>query len=145
MPVKLGSKLPPENAEARIEIIPLIDIMFFLLAAFMLVSLSLVSLKSVKVSLPTATTASEEAHKDLVSISVDKSGLVYLDDQPLGTRELAALLTTWRKTNAAFRVFIRGDQDARHGDVVRVLDAVRSSGIEKVSFEIEPAGRASSP
>ena len=56
MPVKLGSKLPPEN-EARIEIIPLIDIMFFLLAAFMLVSLSMVNLKGVKVNLPTATTA----------------------------------------------------------------------------------------
>ena len=80
-----------------------------------------------------------------MSISVDKSGVVYLDEQPLGTRELAALLTTWQKTNAALRVFIRGDQDARHGDVVRVLDAVRSSGIEKVSFEIQPAGRASSP
>ena len=56
MPVKLGSKLPEEN-EARIEIIPLIDIMFFLLAAFMLVSLSMVNMKSVKVNLPTSTTA----------------------------------------------------------------------------------------
>ncbi len=57
MPVKLGSKLPQEH-EARIEIIPLIDIMFFLLASFMLVSLSMVNLKSVKVNLPTATSAS---------------------------------------------------------------------------------------
>ena len=54
MPVKLGSKQPSES-EARIEIIPLIDIMFFLLASFMLVSLSMVNLKSVKVNLPTAT------------------------------------------------------------------------------------------
>ena len=65
MPVKLGSKLPPESAEARIEIMPLIDIMFFLLASFMLVSLSMVNLKSVKVNLPTATTASREQKKGL--------------------------------------------------------------------------------
>ena len=61
MPVKLGSKLPTESAEARIEIVPLIDIMFFLLAAFMLVSLSMVNIKSVKVNLPTATTAAPDS------------------------------------------------------------------------------------
>ena len=56
MPVKLDAKLPREKcAEARIEIIPLIDIMFFLLASFMLVSLSMVNLKSMKLNLPTAT------------------------------------------------------------------------------------------
>ncbi len=60
MPVKLSSRLPAEG-EARIEIIPLIDIMFFLLAAFMLVSLSMVNMKSVKVNLPTATTAIAKA------------------------------------------------------------------------------------
>ena len=59
MPVKLGSKLPPENTEARIEIIPLIDIMFFLLAAFMLVSLSMVNLKGIKVNLPTSSSHQE--------------------------------------------------------------------------------------
>ena len=53
----------PSRAEARIEIVPLIDIMFFLLAAFMLVSLSMVNLKSVKVNLPTATTATPELKK----------------------------------------------------------------------------------
>ncbi len=46
MPVKLDAKLPSDHAEARIEIIPLIDIMFFLLASFMLVSLSMVNLKT---------------------------------------------------------------------------------------------------
>ena len=63
MPVKLGSKLPPPESEARIEIIPLIDIMFFLLAAFMLVSLSMVNMKSVKVNLPTATTATGDTKR----------------------------------------------------------------------------------
>ena len=136
MPVKLGSKLPPESAEARIEIIPLIDIMFFLLAAFMLVSLSMVNLKSVKVNLPTATSATADAQRDLVNISVDKAGLAYLDTRPVGPNELALALAALAKTNAEVRVFISGDQDARHGEVIRVLDIVRGTGIQKVAFEI---------
>lgn len=137
MPVKLGSKLPPESTEARIEIIPLIDIMFFLLAAFMLVSLSMVNLKSVKVNLPTATTATADAQRDLVNISVDKAGLAYLNTKPVGPNELALGLAALAKTNAEVRVFISGDQDARHGDVIRVLDIVRGTGIQKVAFEIK--------
>src|SRR6185436_9309985 len=116
MPVKLGSKLPDDH-EARIEIIPLIDIMFFLLASFMLVSLSMVNLKSIKVNLPTATTATIETKNDFVSISVDKGGLAYFDKQPVGPNELVQRLASWRKTNENVRVFINGDQDARHGDI----------------------------
>lgn len=140
MPVKLGSRLPPES-EARIEVVPLIDIMFFLLAAFMLVSLSMVNLKSVKVNLPTATTASADTKKDLISISVDKTGLAYLDSRPIGRNELALMLSAITRTNLEARVFVSGDQDARHGDVVRILDLVRSTGVQKVAFETrEPSG-----
>jgi biopolymer transport protein ExbD len=140
MPVKLGSKLPGEH-EARIEIIPLIDIMFFLLAAFMLVSLSLVNLKSMKVNLPTATAASADAARDFVNISIDRAGLMYMDRRLVANSELVALLTAQQKTNGYLRVFISGDREARHGDVIRALDLVRSSGIDKIAFEIrEPSG-----
>lgn len=144
MPVKLGSKLPAEEG-ARIEIIPLIDIMFFLLAAFMLVSLSMVNMKSVKVNLPTATTATPDTKKDFVNISVDKAGLAFLDQKPVGNNELAQRLAAAQKTNATLRVFISGDQDARHGDVIRVLDLVRATGIEKVAFEIREASKPARP
>lgn len=139
MPVKLGSKLPAES-EARIEIIPLIDIMFFLLAAFMLVSLSMVNMRSVKVDLPTATTSTPDTKRDFLNISVDRGGLAYLDAKPIGKNELVALLSAMHKTNAALRVYVSGDKEARHGDVIQVLDVVRAAGIEKVAFEIrEPS------
>jgi biopolymer transport protein ExbD len=137
MPVKLGSKLPSES-DARIEIIPLIDIMFFLLAAFMLVSLSMVNLKSIKVNLPTATVATIETKNDFVTISVDRNGAPYFDKQLVGANELVQKLSAWRKTNDNVRVFISGDADARHGDIIRVLDLVRSTGVQKVAFEIRP-------
>ena len=135
MPVKLSSKHSTES-DARIEIIPLIDIMFFLLASFMLVSLSMVNLKSVKVNLPTATAATLEVKNDFASISVDRDGAVYLDKRPLGPNELALRLNAWHHTNESLRVFISGDQDVRYGAVIRVLDLVRSTGIQKVAFEI---------
>ena len=144
MPVKLGSKLP-ENHEARIEIIPLIDIMFFLLAAFMLVSLSMVNLKSVKVNLPTATTATTDSSRELINLSIDRTGAIFFDRQPVGPNELSQRLVSWRSTNDNVRVFISGDQEARHGDVIRVLDLVRSVGIEKVAFEIREEKAAPSP
>lgn len=138
MPVKLNSKLPQEN-EARIEIIPLIDIMFFLLAAFMLVSLSMVNMRSVKVDLPTAATSTADSERNFLNISVDKSGVAYLDAKPVGNNELVLALSAIHQTNSNLRVFVSGDKEARHGDVIRVLDLVRSTGIEKVAFEIREA------
>lgn len=144
MPVKLNSKLP-ESAEARIEIIPLIDIMFFLLASFMLVSLSMVNLKSVKVNLPTATTANTEGKKDIVDVSVDQNGGVFLDKKPVGDSDLVSRLLSAQNANPNLRVFISGDKDARHGQVIHVLDLVRSAGIDKVAFEIRPSNTSGKP
>jgi biopolymer transport protein ExbD len=135
MPVKFGSKLPQET-EARIEIIPLIDIMFFLLASFMLVSLSMVNLKSVKVNLPTASTAGADARRNFVDVSVAKSGAIFFNKEAVGPNELGRLLSACRQTNGSVRILISGDKDARHGDVIRALDVVRAAGIENVAFEI---------
>lgn len=145
MPVKLGAKLPSENAEARIEIVPLIDIMFFLLASFMLVSLSMVNLKSMKVNLPTATAANSDTKKDIVDISVDKTGAAFLDKQPVHDAQLSEQLLALKRQNPNLRVFISGDRDARYGQVLHVLDRVRSAGIDKVAFEIQPVTSGSTP
>jgi biopolymer transport protein ExbD len=147
MPVKLNSKLPTESAEARIEIIPLIDIMFFLLAAFMLVSLSMVNMKSVKVNLPTATTAGNDTRrKDLIDVSVDQAGVVFLDKQRVDDDEkLVASLAASHSLNPDLRVIISGDRDARHGDIIHVLDLVRAAGIDKVAFEIGTAEKGRVP
>jgi biopolymer transport protein ExbD len=145
MPVKLDSKLPSDNAEARIEIVPLIDIMFFLLASFMLVSLSMVNMKSVKVNLPTATSASVDLKKDFVDISVDKSGSAFLDKKPMASNELVAALAQLSRDNPKLRVFISGDRDTRNGDMIHVLDLVRQAGIDKVAFEVKASDQGGAP
>ena len=144
MPVKLGSKLPQEGHEARIEIVPLIDIMFFLLAAFMLVSLSMVHMRGVRVNLPTATTATPEvSQRDLLTVSVDAAGGAFLDKRPVTDAELLRDLSAAKRANANVRVVLSGDRDTRHGAVVRVLDLARAAGIDKVAMETRLAEGAS--
>ena len=138
MPVKLGSKLAHGSSEAHIEIVPLIDIMFFLLASFMLVSLSTVHLKTVKINLPTATTATPETQKNLLNLTVNKAGVAFLDARPVGEHELTQTLAARHQMDPALRIIVSGDQDARHGDVLHVLDLVRSAGIQNVAFETRP-------
>lgn len=138
MPVSLTHRLPQQE-EARIEIVPLIDIVFFLLAIFMLVSLSMVNLNAIKVDLPTATrTDSETPNDNLLSLSIDRHGTVFLEKTPVAPNELKARLHKRFAANPSLRVFVSGDIEARHGDIIRVLDQVRSAGIQHVAFEIQP-------
>jgi biopolymer transport protein ExbD len=134
--MKIGSPFP--QRKARIEIIPLIDIMFFLLAAFMLASLSMIRLQSIKMDLPTATMATRDFTPDIINIAVDRVGDVYLDKQPVNLVELGGYLSNRFVLNTNLSVYISGDKDATHGSVIRVLDTVRREGIQKVSFAISP-------
>jgi biopolymer transport protein ExbD len=147
MPVQLSGSYSGDDHgdEARVEVVPLIDIMFFLLAAFMLVSLSMVKLRSVTVDLPTATVVTAETTEDLVSLSVDKAGLIYFEQSPVGPNELVVKLAGLMLTNADLRVFISGDREARHGDIIRALDVVRGVGIDRVAFEIGPDPSLATP
>jgi biopolymer transport protein ExbD len=131
------------GGKARIEIIPLIDIMFFLLACFMLVSLSMIQMKGIKVNLPVASSAQPESKSDFYTISVDKKGDVFLDKKPMDRGALIAELVKLNKagTNGP-RVYISGDREVFFGSVIDVLDKVKLAGIQKVAFEIN---RASPP
>src|SRR4051794_12571841 len=124
---------PYRRKKARIEIIPLIDIMFFLLAAFMLASLTMIRLQSIKMNLPTATQATREFKPDILNIAVDKTGDIYVDKKMVATAELHTYLADKVRRMTNLSVYISGDKDATHGSVIRVLDLVRREGIEKVS------------
>lgn len=134
--MKIGSPLPQKKA--RIEIIPLIDIMFFLLAAFMMASLTMIRLQSIKMNLPTATAATRDFQPDILNIAVDQSGVVFVEKKPLTFVELRSVLSNRFRANTNVPVYISGDKDATHGSIIRVLDIVRGEGIQKVSFAITP-------
>ena len=130
---------PVHRKHARIEIIPLIDIMFFLLASFLMASLSMMRLQSVKMDLPTAVTAKRDFKPDILNISVKANGLVYYEKQQVNLEELQKLLSDALRKNTNVPVYISGDRETKHGAIIHVLDLVRRQGIQKVSFAISPA------
>jgi biopolymer transport protein ExbD len=136
---------PIPHKKARIEIIPLIDIMFFLLASFMMVSLSQTTMKGMKVNLPTGSSGQTQSKKDYVSLSVDKDGYTYFDKERIALEEVLPRLRKIYATNPDAKIFIRGDRDAVHGNVTRVLDQIRSSGFTKISFEIKSQATSGIP
>src|SRR5450755_4340754 len=133
--MRFASPIP--HKKARIEIIPLIDIMFFLLASFMMVSLSQVHMKGIKVALPTGVSGETQAKKDYISVSVDSAGNAYFDKEEMDYDKLTARLKRVHDEDPEAKVFVRGDRDTVHGNIIRVLDILRSVGFYKIAFEIK--------
>ncbi|MBL9134950.1 MAG: biopolymer transporter ExbD [Verrucomicrobiales bacterium] len=131
---------PVAHRKARFEIIPLIDIMFFLLASFMMVSLTMIRVQALKMDLPTPTASSGNKKPEMINLEVDSLGDAYLvqgsDRQRKSKTELFSILTNRFAANTNIPAYIKGSPDATHGQVVSVLDLCRQAGIQKVSFNI---------
>lgn len=136
---------PVAIKKARIEIIPLIDVMFFLLAAFMMVSLSMQKAQTVKMDLPLATTAQEDFKPDVLNIGVEKDGNVRIGTNRVTLASLADALAAKYRSNTNTPVFLTGDRMATHGSINQVLDVVRRSGFQKVSFVTSHGGGSAAP
>jgi biopolymer transport protein ExbD len=133
--MRFASPIP--HKKARIEIIPLIDIMFFLLASFMMVSLSQVHMKGMKVNLPTGYSGDTQNKSDYVSLSVDRDGFFYFDKRRMSIEDLTEQMRQLKQTSPDAQVFVRGDTEALHGNVIRLLNVIRAAGFYKMAFEIK--------
>ena len=122
--------------KARVEIIPLIDVVFFLLATFVLFTLSLNKVRSVPVVLPHGD--SSDSDPSLVNLSVSSDGIVYWNKEQIDAVEIPARLELLKKQAAEPRVLVSGDERARLGTVVTVFDQVRQAGITRLSIETRP-------
>jgi biopolymer transport protein ExbD len=123
---------------ARIEIIPLIDIIFFLLATFVMVSLSMVKNRGIPVNLPAASTGAPQEPGDFATISMDAAGGLYFNKQPVTAGQLGDDLKQLLLGDADPRVFINGDAKAQFGRAIAVLDQVRALGISRVAIATQP-------
>jgi len=135
--MRVASPIPKKHA--RIEIIPLIDIMFFLLASFMMVSLSQTHMKGIKIQLPAPTPQPPNILKDYVSIRVGAGDAISFDGQYVQPEQVMPRLFQLHAANPNIKVSISAEGMARHGDVITVLDYVRQVGIQKVGYQIRAA------
>jgi biopolymer transport protein ExbD len=130
--------------KARIEIIPLIDVIFFLLATFVLFTLSLNRIQSLPVDLPQAQpSANKNQDDDMIVIQLSEPGTAFWNKESIVYAEIDGRLRAALQANPNARVLITGDDKARYGAAVQAFDEVRKAGFTQVSIETtyRPAGR----
>lgn len=128
--------LPIQRKHSRIEIIPLIDVMFFLLASFMMVSLRMDSTQNIKVDLPPSTEAQHDFKPDMLNIAVDKAGAVWIEKKQLSLPDLGQVLSNRFRADTNLPVYISGDRDTMHGAMADVYELVRRAGVQKIAFMV---------
>jgi biopolymer transport protein ExbD len=127
---------PYPRRRARIEIIPLIDIIFFLLATFVVVSMSLVNNDGVTVDLPQASTATKQDSQNTITLTVKENGDIYFNKNVVSIEQLSIALEKV-KGDPTMAIIINGDEKAGFGQAIQILDTVRRLGIAKVSIRTE--------
>lgn len=123
----------------QIEIIPMIDVMMFLLVFFVMISLNVIPITGLKTQLPQASQAEPmEPAKHLV-ITLAEDGHIEIEGRPYSMAELPAVIQAQSAANPKLNVIVNGDRNARIDGLVRIMDMVRRSGIQQVSIAAKKA------
>jgi biopolymer transport protein ExbD len=125
---------PPKKA--RIEIIPMIDTVFFLLVFFMMASLSTTVYRGMTLSLPKA--ASGEPRQDRISVSVTRDGIIHLNRDQIEPAQLTEKLRALHEKDSEIAVVVSADGDVTHRRVIEAMDAVRVAGISRLAIAVQP-------
>ena len=124
--------------KARIEIVPLIDVVFFLLATFVMVSLSMTKNQGVQVQLPSASTAEKiDDRESAVTMTVCQNGEIYFNKDKVNVAQLPFKLQTYKASAKDPKVVVNAEAKADFRNVVAVLDEARKVGILKVGISTE--------
>ena len=136
-----GGTGPGGAKKARIEIIPLIDVIFFLLATFVLFTLSLNKSGGLAVALPSTQTSEPRDPGTSVALSIREDGTLGWDKEPITLDQFLIRLQAYKQTQPDGKVLINGDENAMFQQVRYVIDEVRKAGLTKVLIEtrIRPA------
>jgi biopolymer transport protein ExbD len=137
-PFDTGSK-----KKARIEIIPLIDVIFFLLATFVLFTLSLNKIQALGSKLPVQTGEQTKDQPPAI-VQVSEGDSIFFNREPISLRELQHYVSQYKNSaDGPARVLLSGDDRAKYGRLIQALDVVIESGIERDNISFDTAYRAS--
>ena len=126
-----------EKTQPLVMIIPMIDIMLFLLVFFMISTIYMVQTNTLPVSLPTSATATQETRPNIVPITVMENGDVLFDKDSVPNQQLAEKVHKALTDDKDTIFVLRGDKSARYESVVAVLDLLKKSGARRVSIATE--------
>src|SRR5687767_15862393 len=123
--------------KARIEIIPMIDTIFFLLVFFMISTLSMAQYRGMPVNLPKAASG-QQAPAQSAAITLDKESRIFLNQEEVDQAALGDLLRQQLEQNADLLVVINADDGVEHGRVVEVMDIARGANVAKMAIAVKP-------
>lgn len=137
--------LDTPREDVRMEIIPLIDVIFCILTFFILAAVGLTRQQALDLDLPAAQTgkplpgqASQDGPANRLYVSVDSLGQVYLDQQPVTVDLLYDVLQRYNQASPTGLIVLYASRDARYEDVITVLDVLRSVGGDRVALATLP-------
>jgi biopolymer transport protein ExbD len=130
----------PEE-EARIELIPLIDVIFCILTFFLLAALQLTRQQAISVDLPKASTGQPQM-REMMVVSLDTFGQIYIDQIPVTPPQLDQVLQKYQTRNPGGLMVLYAPKDAKYNDVVQILDRMRLVGGDRVALATLPSGAA---
>ena len=126
-----------EIKKARIEIVPMIDTIFFLLVFFMISTLSMARYSGLPVNLPKAATG-QQTLAESAAVTIKPDGNVAIDKQDVPRTQVGAILKSRLAKNPDLLVLINADETVAHGIVVEIMDAARHAGVAKLAIAIKP-------
>ncbi|MBP2655691.1 MAG: tolR: protein TolR [Firmicutes bacterium] len=121
--------------KARIEIIPMIDTMFFLLVFFMVATLAMTTATSLPVNLPQASGVRDK-NQQPVTLTLTKDGALFYNKESIST-PAEAVVRLMRQNQGEGPVIINADRGVEYGRVVELMDAVRQGGVTRLAMAVE--------
>jgi biopolymer transport protein ExbD len=126
-----------DRQKARIEIIPMIDVIFFLLVFFMISTLSMTVNRGLPVNLPTAATSQKDLQENL-NLTMTQDGQLFLNRESITLQDLARRVQEALAVEPELMVIINADGEVRHSAVVQVMDELRGSGVARLAIAVKP-------
>jgi len=120
--------------EVRIEMLPLIDIVFLLLIFFICAMLSMAVHKGMNVSLPGSASA-RIVKENAISISIMEDNSLYVDEKKTSLDDLTTLIKSLRQDKKETMVLLFADKSIQYQDIFLVLDEIKAAGVEKISLQ----------
>jgi biopolymer transport protein ExbD len=135
-------RVPRQAPEkARIEIIPMIDIIFFLLVFFMISTLSMTINRGLPVNLPKAASSQRDL-RESVNITVTREGDIFLNKKPVTLQEIGQRVQAGLERDPELLAVISADDHAIHDTIVDIMDKVRLAGISRLAIAVKPDRRS---
>ena len=122
--------------EPPLNVIPMIDIMFFLLVFFMMSTMYMIDLKTIPVKLPQAASASTDTATTF-AVSLKKDGSIYIGDKQTDYATLVRTAAVEQKNNPRFAVVVRADKDVDYGKVIALIDGLKAGGVTRFGLATE--------